>query len=32
MDSFEQIVSEILWRKGYWVHTRVKVELTKEEK
>jgi hypothetical protein len=32
MDSFEQIVSEILWREGYWVRTCVKVELTKDEK
>lgn len=32
MDSFEQVVSEILWREGYWVRTSVKVELTKEEK
>ncbi|MGY3449490.1 hypothetical protein [Bradyrhizobium sp. USDA 4353] len=32
MDSFEQVVSEILWQEGYWVRTSVKVELTKEEK
>lgn len=32
MDSFEQLVSEILWMDGYWVQTSVKVELTKEEK
>jgi len=32
MDAFEQVVAEILWRKGYWVRTSVKVELTKEEK
>jgi hypothetical protein len=32
MDSFEQLVAEILWREGYWVRTSVKVELTKEEK
>jgi hypothetical protein len=32
MDSFEQVVAEILWREGYWVRTSVKVELTKEEK
>lgn len=32
MDSFEQVVAEILWRKGYWVRTSVKVELTKAEK
>ncbi len=32
MDAFEQLVSEILWMEGYWVHTSVKVELTKDEK
>lgn len=32
MDSFEQVVAEILWRQGYWVQTSFKVELTKEEK
>ena len=32
MDSFEQVVSEILWMDGYWVRTSVKVDLTKEEK
>lgn len=32
MDSFEQVVSEILWQEGYWVRTSDKVELTKEEK
>jgi len=32
MDAFEQLVSEILWREGYWVRTSVKVDLTKEEK
>lgn len=32
MDSFEQVVAEILWREGYWVRTSLKVELTKEEK
>ncbi len=32
MDSFEQVVAEILWRQGYWVRTSLKVELTKEEK
>jgi hypothetical protein len=32
VDSFEQLVSEILWIEGYWVRTSVKVELTKEEK
>jgi hypothetical protein len=32
MDAFENVVSEILWRDGYWVQTSFKVELTKEEK
>ena len=32
MDAFEQVVAEILWNKGYWVRTSVKVELTLEEK
>src|SRR5262245_2078742 len=32
MDSFEQVVSEILWMDGYWVRTSVKVDLTKKEK
>jgi hypothetical protein len=32
MDSFEQVISEILWMDGYWVRTSVKVDLTKEEK
>ena len=32
MDAFEQVVAEILWNKGYWVRTSVKVELTPEEK
>ena len=32
MDAFEQLVSEILWMEGYWVHTSVKVELTPDEK
>jgi hypothetical protein len=32
MDSFEQVVAEILWREGYWVRTSMKVVLTKEEK
>jgi hypothetical protein len=32
MDAFEQVVSDILWRQGYWVRTSVKVNLTKEEK
>ena len=32
MDAFEQVISEILWHKGYWVRTSLKVELTKEDK
>lgn len=32
MDAFENVVSEILWRDGYWVQNAVKVELTREEK
>lgn len=32
MDSFEQVVSELLWNKGYWVWTSFKVKLTKEDK
>jgi hypothetical protein len=32
MDSFESLVAGILEREGYWVRTRFKVELTKEEK
>jgi hypothetical protein len=32
VDSFEQVVGEILWMQGNWVHTSVKVHLTKEEK
>lgn len=32
MDAFEQVVCEILWMKGYWVRSSVKVDLTKEEK
>jgi hypothetical protein len=32
MDAFEQLISEVLWRNGYWARTSVKVELTKEEK
>ena len=32
MNAFEQIVSEILWTKGFWVQTSAKVALTKEEK
>ena len=32
MDSFEQVVSEILWMQGQWVRTSVKVNLTPAEK
>lgn len=32
MDAFEKVVSEILWREGYWVQNSLKVELTKAEK
>ncbi|MEQ8369302.1 MAG: hypothetical protein RIE31_08040 [Alphaproteobacteria bacterium] len=32
MDAFETLVSEIFWRKGFWVQNNLKVELTKEEK
>jgi hypothetical protein len=32
MDSFEQLVAEILWLEGHWVQTSFRVELTKEEK
>jgi hypothetical protein len=32
MDTFEQVVAEILWREGYWVRTSVKVDLTKGER
>jgi hypothetical protein len=32
MDSFEQVVSEILWMQGHWVRTSVKVNLTPAEK
>jgi hypothetical protein len=32
MDSFEEVVSELLWNKGYWVWTSFKVKLTKEDK
>jgi len=32
MDAFEQLVSELLERRGYWVRNSFKVELTKEEK
>ena len=32
MDSFEQVVSELLWNQGFWVWTSFKVKLTKEDK
>jgi hypothetical protein len=32
MDAFEQVVAEVFWAEGWWVHTSVKVELTKEDK
>jgi hypothetical protein len=32
MDAFEQVVSEILWMRGLWVRTSVKVNLTKDDK
>jgi hypothetical protein len=32
MDSFEQVVSEILWMQGHWVRSSVKVNLTPAEK
>lgn len=32
MDAFEQVVSEILWMKGLWVRTSVKVNLEPEDK
>jgi len=32
MDSFEQLISEILWMEGFWVQTSLKVNLTKAEK
>jgi hypothetical protein len=32
MDSFEQVVSEILWMRGHWVRTSAKVNLTREDK
>ena len=32
MDAFEQVVSEILWAKGYWTRRSFKVSLTKGEK
>jgi hypothetical protein len=32
LDSFEQVVSEILWMQGFWVRTSVKVNLTAADK
>ena len=32
VDAFEQVVSEILWREGFWVRTSFKVELTPDHK
>ncbi len=32
MDAFESLVAALLVRRGYWVQTSVKVELTKDEK
>lgn len=32
MGAFEQVVSEMLWRDGFWVQTSVKVDLKKEDK
>ena len=32
MDSFEQVVSEILWEEGLWVWKSFKVKLTAEDK
>lgn len=32
MDAFESLVAMLLERKGYWIRSGVKVELTKEEK
>lgn len=32
MDAFETVVSEILWREGYWIQTSLKVGLTKDDK
>jgi len=32
MDSFEQVVTEILWNEGLWVRTSFKVDLTAEDK
>ncbi len=32
MNAFEQIVSDIMQRKGYWTRIEVQIELKKEEK
>jgi hypothetical protein len=32
LDSFEQVVSEILWNQGLWVWTSFKVKLTEQDK
>ncbi len=32
VDAFETVVSEILWREGYWIQTSLKVGLTKDDK
>lgn len=32
MDAFEDLVGMLLERKGYWIRSGVKVELSKEEK
>jgi hypothetical protein len=32
MDAFEQVVSEIFWRRGFRVRSSVKVELTPQDK
>lgn len=32
MDSFEYIVAEMFYRRGYWVRTSVRVDLTEEDK
>jgi hypothetical protein len=32
MNAFEQVVSDILRMKGYWIHNSVKVKITQKEK
>jgi len=32
IDSFEEVVSELLWNEGFWVWTSYKVNLIREEK